>query len=746
MGFRVFLGNSQDIVFEILSQISGAYLVMDCVDKTEKLSPTLCSLLEIKTKNPNFSDISEVISKDEFLELQRNISVLTNEHKNFQNIKVLTKNNALSCSGEIITVSKRKYILLRFTDITEKEKSNGKKIAFDKSPLPIWIRNNNFKVIESNDAFEKINANTNNFELAKKSHTENEIRTESREISVGDEERLFKIIEVPTESGTVGFAIDITKKNEVKKKLDFSISLQKQFLETSASAVAIYGADTKLMYYNVTFASLWNLDKEFLDKNPTYDSILEKQREKRLLPEQTDFQEFKIDQLKLFSNLTDMDEEFLYCPNGKTIRRMIMPHNNGGLICTFDDVSDKMALEISYNTLMAVQKETLDNLQEGVAFFGENGLLKLFNPAFAAMLGFNKNTLDLNPHFSEILESVRNFSPEWKEYKEHLTRILSSRRATHEIIEWVDHKVISLNTIPLPDGGLLCSFADITDSMIVERTLREKNRALEQADKLKTDFLENISYELRSPLTSIMGFAEALKYSYFGELNAKQSEYVGHICSASETLKDLIDMILFLASIEAGYVELNINNVDISSMLNEMVSKRKNELIAKEISVEIVLSEELKTMVGDREHIQHALLQIFTNAIAFSPKGETIKIGAERKTIHDSDNVEENEIILWVKDNGVGVSAEEQKTFFDWFNKLDVGKAGISGVGIGLSLAKRIVILHGGRLLIESEKGKGTKVIFHIPQSVNVSEEKKQTLVTHDSKAILETASEEESL
>jgi len=513
-------------------------------------------------------------------------------------------------------------------------------------------------------------------------------------------------------------------KKNVEKKLNSYIFAQKHLLSLLPTAVAVYGKNKRLKYCNRSFLLLWNLDESWASQKPTYGEMLEKLREKRLLPEQSNFQAFKEQQIKTLFSATEPQEDFLYLPNGKAIRSALIPSTDGKLIFAYDDLTDKLTLESSYNTLIAVQKETLDNLREGVVVFGENGRMKLFNNSFLKMWNINKEKLEPEAHFSEILDEIKKFCKykgEWIDYKNQLINNLISRKIETIRIERTDNKIIDFLIIPLPDGGSLCYHMDITDSAMLEKTLREKNKALEEADRLKTDFLENISYELRSPLTSIMGFSEILLHNYFGKLNEKQEECVGNVFSASKKLNYLIDNILNLATIEAGYMELDIQDIRIKELINSVAFKMKKQAENKSISINLVYPEDIETISGDENRIKQSLIHLITNAIKFTANDGTITIGVERKVSHEEDNIDENYIMLWVKDSGVGISKDEQKTIFNRFHKVDVVKGGNSGVGIGLSLVKRIINLHGGDIELESTKGEGTKVICLIPQSLTLA-------------------------
>jgi signal transduction histidine kinase len=251
---------------------------------------------------------------------------------------------------------------------------------------------------------------------------------------------------------------------------------------------------------------------------------------------------------------------------------------------TFEDVTDRLALEQSYNTLIAVQSETLDNLHQAVAVFGPDGRLKLFNPAYARIWGLDSVMLRGEPRVAEIIDAVRHlFIPrdEWESLRSKLLAGVSDRTARAGRFERGDGTTLDYAAVPLPDGAMLFSYIDVTDSVSVQRALNERNQALLAADQLKTEFVTNVSYELRTPLNTIIGFTEILSNQYFGTLNHRQAEYAGGVLDASQQLLALIDNILDLALVESGRLSLELGTVKIHSMLESVVALAREAAVSR---------------------------------------------------------------------------------------------------------------------------------------------------------------------
>lgn len=618
--------------------------------------------------------------------------------------------------------------------ITEKnEQLNGQLQhmgrLLDSISFPIWSRNQSLSIEYGNAAYRAlVNCKEDSIilpaiagleghmlTLAQSSQTSKEQQQVNKHIIVEGKRRLFQLSESPivNEDGVVGVGYDITRQEEIEKELQFYISAQSALLESSSSAMAIYGADTNLKFFNQAFMKLWELDEIWLANQPTYSLVLDVLREKRKLPEQINFLNFKQGHLKLFTDITEPHNEFFHLPDGRSIRMIAIPHALGGVLFAYEDMTDKLALESSYNMLAAVQKATLDNLHEGIAVIGQDGRLKLYNPVYAQMWHHDIEILKTKPHFSDLVETAKylyKYDGSWDVVKRHVLDMLSNRVALSERIERRDGTVINRLCVPLPDGATLMSYLDITDSIRFERSLIERNKMLQEVDHIKTEFLANISYELRTPLTSIMGLSEALEKQYFGELNLRQKEYVEGIYSSSQQLLSIINDILDLTSIEAGNMELDTESLNIYTVLSSVSSLIKERVKEAGILFSVDCDKAIGTIMADERRIKQAVLKLVTNAIEFTPAGGSIVLGA-RET-------KDNNIIIWVNDTGEGIATDDQQVIFNKFYRTEAARIrGKGGTGLGLSVVKSFIELHQGKIELESSLGIGTKVSCILPKT-----------------------------
>jgi signal transduction histidine kinase len=260
-------------------------------------------------------------------------------------------------------------------------------------------------------------------------------------------------------------------------------------------------------------------------------------------------------------------------------------------------------------------------------------------------------------------------------------------------------------TVPLPDGNLLVTYLDVTDTARYERLLRGRNEALEAAARLKSEFIADVSHELRTPLSAVIGFAEILTHQYFGDLNSRQLEYSRGILQSSQQLVRLIDDIRDLATIEAGDMVLETGRVEVFEMLQAVLALNRERARSRGLEIELRCSPDIGAIAADERRLKQVLLNLISNAIKFTPPGGAIRIGAERHA---------GAMVLTVADTGIGSALTDPASRYE---EPDCGTPR-SGAGLGLSLVKNLVELHGGTVTIDALAGRGTCVTCRIPAAL----------------------------
>lgn len=289
--------------------------------------------------------------------------------------------------------------------------------------------------------------------------------------------------------------------------------------------------------------------------------------------------------------------------------------------------------------------------------------------------------------------------------------MVTDRSATDGRFERPNDTVLEFSGVPLPDGAMLMIYLDVTDTSKIARALTERAEALETADRLKSEFIQRMSYELRTPLNTIIGFSEILSNEYFGDLNAEQREYTAGIFDASQQLLSLVNDVLDLAMVEGGALELDVGEVDICRLLDGVVTLVNDQVTKNELTVVIDRPDDIGSLEGDERRIRQVLFNLLSNAIKFNVAGGRIGLGARRNG---------SWISLWVEDTGQGIHADEQVRVFE---KFETGKQvqRYRGAGLGLSLVRSFVELHGGRVELRSRPDKGTRVTCFLPLVPNLA-------------------------
>lgn len=615
----------------------------------------------------------------------------------------------------------------------------------DAAPFPVWWREDNNAVgwanrayiaaVESPDLATVIrearelspaSLAESPYRMAKKAKEEGALLRSEHNVVVEGALHVFDIVDAPIDpangrdGGIAGFALDKTDLHECRAELERYGRAHAKTLDALSTAVAIFGPDKSLIFHNNAFEKMWRMDGDWLAGSPHHERVIEAMRENRRLPEQTDFQAWKKGQLNLYTRVIEPMEELWHLPDGAILRVVCQPHPLGGLLFLFEDVTDRFALESSYNTLIAVQRESLDKLFEGVTVFGSDGRLQLFNPAFARIWGLDSAFLGRKPHISDVIDSCGDLmaAEEWDRIRRQILGGAEDRRATMKRLERPDGSVIDYACVPLPDGATLHTYLDVTDSARIERALREHNEALAAADRLKSEFVANVSYQLRTPLNTIIGFSELLEQELYGSLNDQQHSYTTGVLQSADQLRMLIDEILDLAEIEAGVLELKSAEIDLNEMMEAVFSMAKEQARRKDLRVTLDCAPGIGAIEADEKRIKQALFSLVSNAVEFTPEGGKITLGAARNA---------DWITLSVADTGVGMKPGDQEEAFKPFTR---GANGGHGIGLGLTLARRFIEMHGGKVSVDPSVEVGTKVDCALPSSLLVKRSLKQGMKT----------------
>ncbi|HEY0222962.1 MAG TPA: PAS-domain containing protein [Pseudolabrys sp.] len=591
----------------------------------------------------------------------------------------------------------------------------------DSLPAPVWARDANGRLVFVNQAYARAveaadatEAVERELELLDRAARDELRRTRYAgkifsgrlpAIAAG-ERRIFDVVDTPSGAGSAGMAIDRTEVETMRAELARIIEAHRRVLDQLATGVAIFNVDRKLIFYNSAFRSLFELDAGMLDQTPTDTAVLDTLRTARKLPEEQDFRLWK-QQLYEAYRAVEPKEHMWHLPDGRTLRVVTTPNPEGGVTYLYDDVTERLDMHRRYDALIKVQSETLDHLAEAVAVFGSDGRVRLHNPAFQRMWKLSPEALDAHPHIEAVTawaQALHDDNAVWRNLRGAVTAI-DDREPIVARIERRDGLMIDMTTMPLPDGATLVTFQDVSDTVNVERALVDRNEALVAADGIKIDFVHHVSYELRSPLTNIIGFANLLGDPAFGPLNAKQHEYLGYITTSTNALLALINNILDLATIDAGAMALSLSEVDIRTSMDAAAEGLLDRLVKSNLTLDIRAASGIGSFMADERRLRQILFNLLSNAVGFSPEGGTVTLSAERRP---------DAVVFTVTDRGPGIPPDAKDKVFDWF-ETDSRGSDHRGTGLGLSLVRSFVELHGGTVTIDSTLGQGTTVTCVFP-------------------------------
>ena len=533
-------------------------------------------------------------------------------------------------------------------------------------------------------------------------------REEVIRATAAGQRRAFQVSAIPLEGGgSAAVAIDVSGVEEVREQLRQHNLAHDQTLNRLDDAVALFGPDKRLTFHNTAFAELWGLEPAWLADKPTHGEVLDRLRQRRRLPETVDYGVWKARELAWYESLEAAPDELWSTPDGKTLRVVRQPHPFGGLLVLFADMTGEIRLRAQYNAQVQVQQATLDKLNDAVAVFGSDGRLRLHNEAFEQFWRLTPAVVTRAGDFDRLSEACLPLLPDrqfWKELKARVADPGPQARApiTGEI-RTSDRRAVAWQTRPLPDGATLIAFSDITATRELEQAVEERSAALEEAQRLKRDFVGNVSYELRTPLTTIIGYAELLE-TMGEQVPERMRQYLGSVRSAAEQLARSIDDVLDMAQIDANEMALSLGDVRVTDLLQQVAEGA--ERAAHDAGVKLVVEDAARAGVirADAKRLAQVLDHLTASAIRTTPSGGEVRLSALRA---------DGEVQLMVKDTGRGIPFHIQAHIFDRFVGRDRG-----GPGLGLALVRALIELHGGWVALQSEPGHGALFTCHIPEQV----------------------------
>ncbi|WDR02097.1 PAS-domain containing protein [Devosia algicola] len=524
----------------------------------------------------------------------------------------------------------------------------------------------------------------------------------------------FELVEFAIPGGAAGYYRALEEPATDQREI--SLAHISGIIDALTTPIAIFNANRELVQFNRAYATLWNLDSKFLVPGLDERAILDRLRTENMLPAEVNYQTWRAQHLTSYAQKVPRENAPWHLPDGRSIKVISAPAGpRGGVIYVFDDITERLKLESTNKAFSNVQRESLNALAEAVAVFGTNGRLTLSNPRLSALWKLPSNTLGQHPHIDKIAEACGSAMPEdgasiWRDLKRGIIDLNPTRADTTGRINRADGRLLDYTITRLPDGQTMMTFLDVTESASYSRVLKERNDALVAADVLKDAFVENVSYELRSPLTNIIGFADLLASDEVGTLNDKQRAYTDYIRASSVTLGVLIDNILDLASVDAGIAELRPELQNITNLVEKAragLSATFPEVSGEQpINLVIDIADELPPFIADGTRIVQILYNLLSNAARFSPPGGEIRLTVSARA---------ERMLFVIEDEGPGLTDEMKEAILTRIDTpADSGRQ--RGAGLGLAIVKTFVNLHGGVITAEKRAPRGSRITVNLPR------------------------------
>lgn len=527
--------------------------------------------------------------------------------------------------------------------------------------------------------------------------------------TISGQRRALRVSDLPLgQEGVAGYAVDIEDMEEMARDFRAFRDAQRGMLDQLSAGVAQFDAKRQLTFANQPFQRIFALGPAAMLDPPPFERLLDMAHDAGRVPEARDFPAWRRERAAWFT-ASGAQEEAWTLSDGTHLRIVAQPLPDGGMMLVAEDRTEQLRLSAVRDTLLRTRTATFDSLFESLAVFSPDGRMQLWNRRFADDWGLDSSFLDTHPRIDALLERIAARLADASRAKlvgNAVRAATLDRRQTAGRAVLNDGRTLEFAGVPLPDGNGLLTVLDITDSQKAEEALKQRNAALEEADAMKTRFLANMSYEFRTPLTSIGGFAELLQAGLGGELSAQGGEYVAAILSSVGRLGEQIENVLDLSQSEAGLLPLSQEEIDLMPFVTKLVEDRAAAVRDNGLSLDLRGDKGAGRLIGDRRRLGRAIGHLMDNAIAATPRGGRILVELSGKGGKPQ---------IVVSDNGPGMDPATLARALEGIKVSGDGKTVERRQGLGLPLARQLIEAHGGTLQFLSEPGQGTAAIVELP-------------------------------
>jgi two-component system cell cycle sensor histidine kinase PleC len=398
--------------------------------------------------------------------------------------------------------------------------------------------------------------------------------------------------------------------------------------------------------------------------------------------------------------------------DGRVIERHSLPMPDGGLIVIYNDVTERKRRDDVITENSALLSATLDNMDQGLVVIDSAHRAKLWNNRLIEMFKLPPDVMRVGRPFRDVMRYfIESAGTPADQVEERLAeRMVELEGEPMPVLDRhrADGRVIERRRRVMPQGGSVITYGDVTARKRGEVALRHAKEEAEIASRSKTEFLANMSHELRTPLNAIIGFSDILARQLFGPLGQdRYTEYAKDIHDSGQHLLSLINDVLDISKIEVNKIDLAVEPIDVPAAIDSCLRLMRDRATAAGVTIGVKMPDTLPPFVGDDRRVKQILLNLVSNAVKFTPAGGQVEIRVE---------ADDDGFSLVVADTGIGIAKSDIETALRPFGQIDSSLArSYQGTGLGLPLARSMAELHGGRLDIESEPGKGTTVTVRLP-------------------------------
>lgn len=490
----------------------------------------------------------------------------------------------------------------------------------------------------------------------------------------------------------------------------FSSPLLETILDHMQQGVAVFDANLKLVIFNRRYLEIYEYPADLIHVGADYADILRFNAIRDNM-DAGDIETYVAERLAMAREPNSESHRERVLPNGRVIATDHGPIPGGGFINTYTDITNLKKAEQDAIRNTAILRATFENMADGVRVFDKELRLIAWNSKAFEMLNYPTEMAKLGMPYADFLAynaKQREYSvdsgPELLEGRLNRARRGEGRRT--EVVT-PDGRIIKKHRNPMPDGGFVSTYQDVTESDHARMMLQEAKEQAEQASRSKSEFLANMSHELRTPLNAIIGFSQIMCDELLGKLGSDTyREYARDIKDSGTHLLDIINDILDLSKVEAGKTQLNEDNVDIATLLQACVHLMEERAVAANVTLKANIPKPVPLVLCDERLMRQMILNLLSNAVKFTPSGGSVTASVE---VGDG-------VVVTVTDTGIGIAEENLPKVLEPFVQVDNSLSRSSGgTGLGLPLVNSYAKLHNGKLILKSKLGEGTSAIIRLP-------------------------------